>query len=75
MVQLKNKLATPEKVISLLKIPDLSGLSKNGEGVWIGALVKPTSVANAIYNAIGVRITDFPITPEKILKGLRSKKN
>jgi CO/xanthine dehydrogenase Mo-binding subunit len=35
----------------------------------------PAAVANAIYNAIGVRITDLPITPEKILKGLRSKKN
>jgi xanthine dehydrogenase molybdenum-binding subunit len=35
--------------------------------------VAPTApaIANAIYNAIGVRIRDLPITPEKILKGLR----
>jgi CO/xanthine dehydrogenase Mo-binding subunit len=33
------------------------------------------AVANAIYHAIGVRITELPITPGKILKGLRSKKN
>ena len=33
------------------------------------------AVANAVYNAIGVRITELPITPEKILKGLRSRKN
>jgi CO/xanthine dehydrogenase Mo-binding subunit len=31
-------------------------------------------VANAVYNAIGVRITDLPITPEKVLRGLREKK-
>lgn len=30
----------------------------------------PAAVANAIYNAIGVRITSLPITPEKILKAL-----
>ena len=28
-------------------------------------------IANAIYDAVGVRITELPITPEKILKGLR----
>jgi CO/xanthine dehydrogenase Mo-binding subunit len=35
----------------------------------------PAAVANAIYHAVGVRITGLPITPEKILKGLRTKKN
>jgi xanthine dehydrogenase YagR molybdenum-binding subunit len=28
------------------------------------------AIANAIYNAIGVRIYELPITPEKILKAL-----
>ncbi|GKY89635.1 xanthine dehydrogenase family protein molybdopterin-binding subunit [Sinisalibacter aestuarii] len=28
------------------------------------------AIANAVYDAIGVRITDLPITPEKILAGL-----
>lgn len=28
-------------------------------------------VANAVYNAVGVRITDLPITPEKVLRGLQ----
>ena len=44
----------------------------------LGELVLvPTAaaIANAIYNAIGVRITELPITPEKILKGLREKKS
>ena len=33
------------------------------------------AIANAIYDAIGVRIFDLPITPEKILKALKKKKN
>jgi len=28
------------------------------------------AVANAVYNATGVRITELPITAEKILRGL-----
>jgi xanthine dehydrogenase molybdenum-binding subunit len=28
------------------------------------------AVANAVYNAIGVRVTDYPITPAKVLKAL-----
>ena len=31
------------------------------------------AVVNAVYNAIGVRIKDLPVTPEKILKGLKDK--
>ncbi len=31
------------------------------------------AVANAIYNAIGVRIRELPITPDKILKALKEK--
>lgn len=31
------------------------------------------AIANAIANAIGVRITEIPITPEKVLKALESK--
>ncbi|RLB00776.1 MAG: xanthine dehydrogenase family protein molybdopterin-binding subunit, partial [Deltaproteobacteria bacterium] len=31
------------------------------------------AIANAIYDAIGVRIKDLPITPEKVLKALKEK--
>ncbi len=33
----------------------------------------PPAVANAVYNAVGVRIDEVPITPEKVLKALREK--
>jgi len=33
------------------------------------------AIANAVYDAIGVRIYDLPITPEKVLKAIQEKKN
>ncbi|MBM4350164.1 MAG: xanthine dehydrogenase family protein molybdopterin-binding subunit [Deltaproteobacteria bacterium] len=33
----------------------------------------PAAVANAIYDAIGVRFTELPITPEKILRALKER--
>jgi len=37
--------------------------------------IVPTAgaIANAVYDAVGVRITDLPITPEKVLKALKTK--
>ena len=33
-------------------------------------IVPAAAIANAVYNAIGIRITELPITPEKVLKAL-----
>jgi 4-hydroxybenzoyl-CoA reductase alpha subunit len=46
------------------------GAKEAGEG-----LTNPTAGAlgNAIYKAVGVRITDLPITPEKVFRALREK--
>ena len=33
------------------------------------------AIANAVYDAVGVRITDLPITAEKVLFALREKRN
>lgn len=46
------------------------GAKEAGEGSLAAAL---PAVANAIYDAVGVRINSLPITPEKILKALREK--
>jgi len=40
------------------------------EGVVAG--MEP-AIANAVYDAVGVRIKDLPITPEKVLKALRNE--
>jgi xanthine dehydrogenase molybdenum-binding subunit len=39
-----------------------------------GCVPTAPAVANAIYDAIGVRIKDLPITPERILAAIREKK-
>ena len=31
------------------------------------------AIANAVEDAVGVRITELPITPEKVLAALRAK--
>ncbi|HZK83815.1 MAG TPA: molybdopterin cofactor-binding domain-containing protein [Desulfosporosinus sp.] len=46
------------------------------KGVGEPALI-PTSaaIANAVFNAVGVRITELPITPERVLAQLRENKS
>ncbi|HLA27021.1 MAG TPA: xanthine dehydrogenase family protein molybdopterin-binding subunit [Syntrophales bacterium] len=46
------------------------GAKEAGEGTTISPA---PAIANAIYDAIGVRIKELPITPEKILKALEEK--
>lgn len=38
-----------------------------------GLIPAAPAIANAIFDAVGVRITSLPITPEKILKALKAK--
>ncbi len=39
-----------------------------------GCVPTAPAVANAIYDAVGVRIKDLPITPEKVLAAIKEKK-
>jgi len=39
-----------------------------------GCVPTAPAVANAIYDAVGVRIMDLPITPERVLAAIRAKK-
>jgi CO/xanthine dehydrogenase Mo-binding subunit len=44
------------------------------KGVGEGPMVcSSPAIANAIYDAIGIRFHDIPITPEKVLKALKEK--
>jgi 4-hydroxybenzoyl-CoA reductase subunit alpha len=46
------------------------GAKEVGEGSMVPLM---GSIANAIYDAVGVRITELPITPDKVLEALKKK--
>jgi 4-hydroxybenzoyl-CoA reductase alpha subunit len=57
----------------LIEDPDPNG-PYGAKEVGQGPLLPvPPAVANAVYNAVGVRIDEVPITPEKVLKALRER--
>lgn len=63
----------PVKTIILEEYPDPTapfGAKGVGEDPIIA--IGP-AIANAVYDAIGVRIRELPITPEKVLKALREQ--
>jgi CO/xanthine dehydrogenase Mo-binding subunit len=39
-----------------------------------GALTVSAAIANAIEDAVGVRLRELPVTPEKVLRGLMNQK-
>jgi xanthine dehydrogenase molybdenum-binding subunit len=44
------------------------GAKSCGESALMGPI---GSVANAIYNAIGIRFKEAPVTPERVLKAIK----
>jgi len=63
----------PEVVTELVENPDPRGpfgAKEVGQGPLLPVM---PAVANAVYDAIGVRIDEVPITPEKILRALDAK--
>ncbi|MDP6620139.1 MAG: molybdopterin-dependent oxidoreductase, partial [Nitrospinota bacterium] len=67
-------LDVPEEMIPIIvEEPDPAG-PFGAKGVGEPGLVATApAVANAIYDAVGVRIHDLPITPEKVLAALEEK--
>jgi CO/xanthine dehydrogenase Mo-binding subunit len=59
-----------EEIVTAFHKDGPFGAKGFSEGAMIGI---DAAIANAIYNAIGVRIKDLPITPEKVLNALKSK--
>ena len=59
--------------ISILERPAPDGpFGAKGPGEMCTNPVLP-AVVNAIYDAVGVRIDELPVTPEKVLRGLRAQ--
>src|SRR5437870_178779 len=64
----------PDVVTELVEEPDPRGpfgAKEVGQGPLLPIM---PAVANAVYDAVGVRIDEVPITPEKIMKALGEKK-
>jgi 4-hydroxybenzoyl-CoA reductase subunit alpha len=66
-------LEMPEMDTVLIEDPDPNGpfgAKEVGQGPLLPV---PPAVANAIYDAVGVRIDEIPITPDKVLRALEKK--
>jgi 4-hydroxybenzoyl-CoA reductase alpha subunit len=66
-------LETPDIETILIETNDPEGPYGAKEAGQGPLLPVPPAIANAIYNAVGVRIDEVPITPEKVFKALREK--
>jgi 4-hydroxybenzoyl-CoA reductase alpha subunit len=63
----------PEVETFLVEDPDANG-PFGAKEVGQGPLLPiPPAVANAVYDAVGVRVDEIPVTPEKILRALKAK--
>ena len=63
----------PEVEVALIEEPDPNcpyGAKEVGQGPLLPVM---PALANAIYDAVGVRIDEIPITPDKVLKALERK--
>ena len=63
----------PEVETFLVEDPDANG-PFGAKEVGQGPLLPiPPAVANAVFDAVGVRIDEVPVTPEKVLRALKAK--
>ncbi|HTM60215.1 MAG TPA: molybdopterin cofactor-binding domain-containing protein [Burkholderiales bacterium] len=63
----------PEVEVSLIEDPDPNcpyGAKEVGQGPLLPVM---PAVANAIFDAVGVRVDEIPITPDKVLRALHAK--
>ncbi len=63
----------PEVEVALIEDPDPNcpyGAKEVGQGPLLPVM---PAVANAIFDAVGVRIDEIPITPDKVLRALQEK--
>jgi 4-hydroxybenzoyl-CoA reductase alpha subunit len=63
----------PEVVTDLIEHPDPAGpfgAKEVGQGPLLPIM---PALANAVYDAVGVRVDQIPVTPERILRALQAK--
>jgi xanthine dehydrogenase molybdenum-binding subunit len=71
--RIPSTLDMPEHEAILVELGDPTGpfgAKSVGES---GIFLQAPAIANAIYDAVGIRMRDLPLTPERILKALKEK--
>jgi 4-hydroxybenzoyl-CoA reductase alpha subunit len=71
--RIPTSLDTPDIYASIIEDPDSNGpygAKEAGEGPLHGAI---PAVANAIYDAVGIRLFSLPFSPSKIMASLKQK--
>ncbi len=64
----------PEVVTDIIEDPDAAGPFGGKEAGQGPLLPIMPALANAVYDAVGVRIDEIPVTPDKVLKALEQKR-
>lgn len=60
-----------EVAIHIIEEPDFKACKLGSKGIGeLGITGSGAAIANAIFDAVGVRVRDFPITPDKVLAQL-----
>ncbi|MBI4081615.1 MAG: xanthine dehydrogenase family protein molybdopterin-binding subunit [Candidatus Lambdaproteobacteria bacterium] len=71
--KIPSALDVPMIETTLVEKPSVAG-PYGAKGVGEPPVVPvPAAIANAIYNAVGVRVTSLPITPEKLRQAIREQ--
>lgn len=64
----------PEKITTYEAKTLFPGNNINAKGLGEPPTIPPpAAIANAIYNALGIRFVDLPITPDKVIQALRRR--
>jgi xanthine dehydrogenase YagR molybdenum-binding subunit len=61
----------PQLEVTFLDERDIHANPIHAKGIGeLGIAGAGAAIANAVYNAVGVRVRDFPITLDKLLDGM-----
>jgi xanthine dehydrogenase YagR molybdenum-binding subunit len=64
----------PEMEVEFVHLADVEANSVGAKGLGEPPIIPaPAAIANAVADAIGVRILDLPITPDRVLEALREE--
>jgi xanthine dehydrogenase YagR molybdenum-binding subunit len=62
---------TPEMIVRAVGIPDTAANHIGSKGAGEPPIIPtPAAIANAIYDAVGVRVRQLPVTPRRLLDSL-----